>query len=179
MAGRRAWWQQRTKRQQLLLLLGGGVVCVALVYGIALQPLQRGVAALRRQVREQEERLVKAIAATRQADEVNRAFAAYAVYTQPSAAADVERTNVQSDVEAIANDTGIARILLKQVGANAGAADRVSVRLEGEASSEELVRFLDRVQRSPRLLKITELDVRISAEGTLRTTIVITKLLLQ
>jgi len=54
----------------------------------------------------------------------------------------------------------------------------VRVNLETELSSTQLVKLLDRLQRSTHLLKVTELNIRVVEGRVLRASCVISTLLL-
>ena len=180
MANLSAWWQRLSKRQQLIAILGAGLLLVWVADTIALRPLRRHLGQLHQQAHETEQRLVEALVASRQADEVNRAFAAYVAYVHPAGATEAELANVLTEVEGASRQAGMALLNLKPSLPRQGEASSISVTLESEASPAQLVQFLDQIQRSTKLLKVTELTVRTSVEGkSLRTSMVISKLLLQ
>ena len=172
-------WQRLGKRQQTVTLIIGSVAVAWVMDGIALRPLRSRVRELRRQVRETEQRLVEASVASDQAQAVTRAFSAYEPYVKPSGSSESELASVLSEVESAVRQSGMTLLNLRPVSGRQGTAQTISVTVEGEASPHQLVQLLDLVQRSTRLLKVTELTVRVSETKTLRTSMVISKLLLK
>ncbi len=172
------WWQRLTKRQRLV----AGIVSSFAVAGLitaALRPLRHLLSRLSREVQQTEQRLLDAMAANRDAETVTAAFAAYEPYVASSGSTESELAAVLSEVESAVRESGVTLLNLKPAAARAGADQTISVAMDGEAAPEQLVRLLDRLQRSTRLLKVTELTVRVSESKTLRTSMVITKLLLK
>lgn len=173
-------WQRLSRRQQAAVLIVGSVATVWGMDGIALRPLRQRVRELRRQVRETEQRLADSIVASAQANAVNRAFTAYEPYiTTPAGSSESELAGLLSEVESAVRQSGMVLLNLRPVSGRSGTANTVSVTVEGEASPSQLVQLLDLLQRSTRLLKVAELTVRVSEAKTLRTSLVISKLLLK
>ena len=180
MANFSASWQRFSKRQQLLVIIGASGVLIWAADAAALRPLRRHLRQLHQQAREAEARLVEAVVAGRQANEVNRSFAAYAAYVRPTGPVETEIANVLTEVEGATRQSGMVLLNLKPSLPRQGETGTISVTLESEASPAQLVQFLDQIQRSTTLLKVTGLTVRTSAEGkSLRTSMVISKLLLR
>lgn len=179
MASLSASWQRLSKRQQLIVIVGASAALIWAADAVALRPLRRHLGQLHREAREAEEQLVEALVASRQADEVNRAFSAYAAYVHPAQPTEAEMANALTEVEGATRESGMTLLNLKPSLARQGETGTISVTLESEGSPAQLVQFLNRIQRSTNLLKVTELTVRASAEGrSLRTSMVISKLLL-
>ena len=171
-------WQRLAKPQQLAVLLVGGAAIILGIDLIVLRPLRHGVRALRHQVHETEQRLIESIVSSQQTDGVNRAFDAYSSYLAPTGSSDAALADVLSEVEHVIQQSGLTLINLKPASPQAGKSPMIQVMVEGEASPEQLVRALDLIQRSPKLLKVTDLTVRVTEDKTLRTSLVISKLLL-
>lgn len=172
-------WQRLSKRQQLVATILGGLAVLWMLDLITLRPLRRHLHQLREEVRATEQRLVNGVIADGQADGVNKAFQAYAAYAQPAGSPESELAGVLSEVEAAVRQSGVALLNLRpssQRGENGGA---ISVSVDGEATPKQLVQLLDAIERSPHLLKVAELTVRVSEAKTLRTSLVISKLLLK
>jgi len=174
-----ARWQRLSKRQRLIVAGAGGVVTLLLVDAIALRPLRRQVQTLRAQVRDTERRLMDAVTASQQSESVNAAFAAYEPYIKPAGSAESELAAALSEVEGALRQSGVLALSLKPMTSRPGEASMVSVSVDGESDPAQLVRLLDLLARSSRLLKVTELTVRVSEEKTLRSSMVISKLLLK
>ncbi len=172
-------WERLSYRQRLIVSLIGGMVLLWVVDVIALRPLRRRVHQLRQTVHETEQRLLDAVAATQQADAVTHAFAAYEPYLKSSGASETVRADVLSEVESIVRQSGMVSLDLRPSMGRTANADTIVITLEGEASPAQLIQLLDLIQRSPRLLKVTELNLRVSEGKTLRTSMTINKLLLQ
>ena len=161
-------------------MLIGGALTLFLADLIALRPLRRQLRALRLDVRETERRVVEAMIASQQAEAVNKAFAAYEPLVKSAGSVEAELAAMLSEVEAAARQSGVVPLSLNPIGQGEGpAASTISVKLDGEGNPSQLVGFLDRIQRSTRLLKITELTVRVSEGQTLRASLTISKLLLK
>ena len=176
-AGMMQHWQRLNKRQQRLVLLLGGLLAVWAADGVLLRPLRSRLKALHQEVRETERRLIDATVASTQVETVTRAFEQYEAYLQPAGTVEAELAATLAEVESAIRDLGIVLINLKQ-GAAPGEPDgTVSVSVECEASPTQLVQLLDRLQRSVRLLKVTQLTVRASDARTLRASLVVSKLL--
>jgi type II secretory pathway component PulM len=168
-------WQRLGKRQQLAALGFGSVVGIWVVYLVALRPLHRRVNQLHREVREAEQRLVESVIASHQAEAVRQAYAAYEPYLQPSKQPEEE---LAREVETAVRQCGMSSVSLKPVISSEGTRETVSVTVDAEATPQQLVQFFDLIQRSTRLLKVTELTVRATEHHRLRTSLVVTKLLL-
>lgn len=178
-AGAMQQWQRLNKRQQRWVLLLAGLVAVWGADGLLLRPLRRRLMTLHREVRETEQRLIEATVASAQVETVNQAFEQYAAYLKKgTGSVETELAAALTEVESAVRDLGIVLINLKQ--GSAGASEStVSVSVECEASPTQLVQLLDRLQRSVRLLKVTQLNVRASDAQTLRASLVVSKLLVR
>ena len=178
-----AWgqrWQRLSKRQQLILLILVGVVALWAFDAVAFRPLLRGrLNALKRQAKAAEQQLVNATIASAQAGSVNRAFEAYQAYIKTAGTAEAELAAVLTEVESAVRESGMVLLNLRPVSEREAAPDRVSVTVETEASPAQLVQLLDRIQRSSHLLKVTELALRVSESQTLRSSLIVSKLLLR
>lgn len=171
-----ARWQRLSKRQQLIASVGLAIVVLVVADRLALRPLRHQLRRLRQEVQEMERRLIEAMIANQQAEAVNQAYAAYEPYAKPAGSPESELAGVLSEVESAVRQSGMVLLNLKPITAGEGAAHRVSVTLDGEGSPGQLVGLFDRIQRSPRLLKITDLTVRVSEGQTLRASFVISQL---
>jgi len=172
-------WQRFSKWQQLAVFVLGSFVIIGTVYAVVLGPLWRWASRLVAEVHQTEARFVDAVAASRQADVVNKAFRAYEPYVKPSGPVEAELAGFLSEVEAALHQAGLVVLNLKPVTPREGDVETISVTVEGESSPGQLIQFLSAVQRSVRLLKVTELTIRTSSEGhALRSSMMITKLLL-
>ncbi len=172
-------WRRLSRRQQLTLLIGGGLVALWAADSAAFRPLRSRLASLKRDVQAAEQELVHSLLAVRQREAVAKAFTAYEPYVKPSGSAEAEVAGFSSEVESALSKSGMVVLSLKPVTPRAGArTDAISVAIEGESSPGQLLQFLEAIQRSPRLLKVTELAVRVSESRTLRCSLVISKLLL-
>ena len=172
-------WQRLSRRQQAIVLAVVGVLTLWGVDALVFRPLLRGrLSELKRQARDAEQRLVDATIASAQADAVSQAFEAYRLYIKPAGSVESELAAVLTEVEAVVRETGLVQLGLKSVPERNPAMDRVSITLETEGSPTQLMRLLDRLQRSTLLLRVTELTVRTSESQTLRGSLVISKLLL-
>lgn len=172
-------WQRLGRRQRLIAVGVSGLVALLLVDAIALRPLRRQVQALRAQVRETEQRLMDAVTASQQIESVSAAFAAYEPYIKPAGSNESELAAVLSEVEGALRQSGVLALSLKPATSKPGEASMVSVSVDGESDPAQLARLLDLLARSSRLMKVTELTVRVSEDKTLRSALVITKLLLK
>jgi len=173
-----ARWQRLSKRQQLIAMTGGAVFTAWAVDAVVFRPLRVRVRQLREEVRRMEQRLATAVVASRQAASVDQAFEAYAPYLAPSGSPDAEVANVISEVETAVRESGMVLLNLKP--GSGGEEERtVSVTIEAESTPVELVTFLARIKQSPRLIRVTELRLRVSLEHTLRSSLVISKLLVR
>jgi len=173
-------WQRLGKRQQLLAVIAGSVGTMLLMDLIALRPLRQHVQELNQKVSTAEQQLLQAIAAQHRADEVNKAFTAYAPYVHPAGSLESELAGFVGEVESALHQSGITVINFKPVTSRDEApATVIRVAIEGESIPAQLMQFLSLVQRSTRVLKVTELSVRTTDIKTLRSSIVISKLLLK
>ena len=171
-------WRQLPRRQQRLLIGFCAAAAVGLSDLTVWRPLRAHAQQLGRQVEQGERQLVESLVAGSQAEEVAAAFAAYQPYLMPSGSPDAVLATVLTEVETAVREAGAMLINLRPTEETASADDSVAVLMEGEAGSEQLVRLLDRLQRSPQLLRVSELTVRVVEGSLLRTTMVIEKLLL-
>ena len=172
-------WQRLSRRQQVILLIIGSTAVVWTMDTLALRPLRRHVRALHQQLRDTTQRLSEAVVAGDQAKAVNRAYTAYEPYLTTSGSSEADLAAVLSEVEAGVREAGMTLFNLKPASSRPGTEGILSVSVDGEASPSQLARLLDLVQRSPHLLKVTELTIRVSEGKTLRTSFVISKLVLQ
>lgn len=177
MAGAGQRWQQLTKRQQRLALVLGGVLVVWAVDGVLLRPLRNRLRRLQQEVRDTERRLIEATVASAQVKAVNQAFEQYEGYLKDTGSVQAELASALTEVESAVRDLGIVLIHLKQGSDQGESGGTVTVSVECEASPTQLVQLLDRLQRSQRLLKVTQLSVRASEARTLRASLVVSKLL--
>ncbi len=168
-------WQRLTARQRALTALLGGFLLLGAVDLIALRPLRRRVSQLRSQAREIEQRLIQAMVASAQAEAVNETYAQYAPYVQPSAGPEADLAALSSEVEGAARALGVQLINLRQE-PTSGERRVVSVNLETEATATQVAELLDRLARSPQLLRITEMSLRLAEGRALRASFVISKL---
>ncbi len=175
----KAWWRKLGKRQQLVVMVVGGALLFWVLDLVTLRPLRRRLHRLHEEVRQAEQRLTDGVIANEQADAVDRAFEAYASYAKPAGAAQSELAGVLSEVEAAVRQSGMILLNLKPLSQRGDTSGTISVTIDGEATPSQLVRLLDQLQRSPRLLKVDELTVRVSEAQTLRTSLVISRLLLK
>ena len=174
-----AQWQRLGRRQRLAVTTAGVVLVGWGVYLVIFHPLQARIHALQQVVREAEQRLQEAIAATAQADAVNKAFSAYEPYLKRVGSPEAQRADVLSDVESAVRQSGMTLLDLRPSSARSEHPDLITISVEGEASPAQLAQLLDLLQRSTRLLKVTELNIRVSEGKTLRTSMIISKLLLK
>ena len=174
-----AWWRKLGKRQQLIITVLGGALLLWMTDLVTLRPLRYHLHHLHEEVRGAEQRLVDGVIANEQAGAVNKAFEAYASYVKPVGAPESELAGVLSEVEAAVRQSGMVLLNLKPLSQRADASSAISVTIDGEATPSQLVRLLDQLQRSPHLLKVAELTVRVSESQTLRTSLVISRLLLK
>lgn len=177
MTGGPLFWKRLTRRQQRIILIVGGTVAFLASDAVLLRPLRARLAQLNRHVRETEQRLMTATVASTQAEDVNRVFDAYQPYAQPAGDAQSESGIVYAEIQSAVRDLGMPLISLRQ-GEIADGKPTVTVSLECEASPSQLVQLLDRVQRSTHLLKVTNLNARVTEGKSLRVSLVISKLLL-
>ena len=177
-AGLASRWQRLSRQQQAAVVIGGSVLAAWCMDAVALRPLRRRLHGLHEEVRQAEQRLSEALVASQQAGSVTRAFETYKTYMQPSGSAESELASVLSEVESAVREAGMVLLNLKPMTGRSTSPETISVTVEGESTPEQLVALLDRLQRSTRLLKVTELTVRVSERLTLRTSMVISKLLL-
>ncbi len=171
-------WQRLSKRQQLIASLIGGLLVVAAVDALLLRPLRQRLTRLHHEVHAAEQRLVEAVVAGSQAKAVTQAFSAYEPYVRPAGSSEAELAGILSEVESAVRQSGLVLLGLKPATPQGGAANTVSVTIEGESTPEQLIQLLDAIQRSTRLLKVTDLAVRVAEGKTLRSSLVISKLLL-
>ncbi len=173
------WWQRLTKRQRLIVMGVGGALALMSVDAIGLRPLRQQVRELHQQVRDAEQRLADAVIASGQAKAVNSAYAAYAPYLQSKGSVDTELAAALSEVESAVRQSGMVLLSLKPETGRPGSGQMISASVEGESTSSQLVQLLDLLQRSKRLLRVTELSARVVEGKKIRSFIVISKLLLK
>ena len=172
-------WQRLGKRQQLIASLVGGLCVVGAVDVLLLRPLRQRLSRLHQDVRAAEQRLIQAVVANGQAKAVNQAFSAYEPYVKPVGSPEAELAGVLSEVESAVRQSGLVLLSLKPASPQGGSAtNAVSVTIEGESTPEQLLQLLDAIQRSTGLLRVTDLTVRVAAGKSLRSSFVISKLLL-
>ena len=173
-------WQRLAPRQRRIVFIVGSVLIVWALDAAALRPLRRQLHHLRGEVHDAEQRLRDAVAAQGQEKGVSEAFAAYEPYVKPAGSSESELAGVLSEVESAVRQAGVVLLSLKPAsGRPAPTTNTVSVTVEGESSPSQFVQVLDLIQRSPRLLKVVELTVRVTEAKTLRSSMVISKLLLK
>lgn len=172
-------WQRLNRRQQLAVFVVGGALGLWLIDTAMLKPLRHHLRRVHRQVQETEQRLLEALVADGQAESVQQAFGAYGPYVRPAGSPEAELAGLLSEVESAVRASGMVLLNLKPVTLRQSESHIIGVTLESEATTGQLVQFLDTVQRSTRLLKVTELTVRVSDDQTLRTSCVVSKLLLK
>lgn len=172
-------WQRLSHRQRLVV--GGviGFLVLWLVDAVALRPLRRHVKALQKQVQQTEKQLVEAVAANQNAEAIARAFKTYQPYASAPATAESELAGLLSDVESTVRQSGMVLLNLKPSGKPAVSDKTIGVVIDAESTPEQLVRLLDNLQRSQKLIKATELSIRVSEQKILRISMVISKLLLK
>ena len=173
-----ARWQRLPKRQQLIACLAGGGLLLGTVDALLLRPLRRQLGHLRQDVRTAEQQLVEAVIANNQAKAVNRAFSDYEPYVRPVGSPEAELASVLSEMEDAVHQSGLVLLSLKPVPPQGAAANTVSVTIEGESTPDQLWQLLDAIQRSTRLLRVTDLTVRVTEGRNLRSSFVISRLLL-
>lgn len=175
-----AWtqrWKRLSRRQQLAAFGGASLLLIWVAYQAALRPVGSHLRRLHRDVKDAEARLLEATMAVGQAEAVNRAFQAYAPYVESAGTAESALAGFLGEVETAVQRSGMTVLNLKPL-ASAARAQTLGVALEGEATPTQLLQCLDLLQRSTRLLRVTELTVRASEAKILRTSLVISKLLL-
>lgn len=167
----------KAKRATLLGLSAVGVLGVVAV--VVFRNVGQWLGRLEEQVRHTEQRLVAAVTATQQAEEVRQAFAAYEPFAQPAAAAAAERNQLLRDVEDVLRSAGMARLNFRELSSDDELPGTVGVLVDGESSPGQLLTFLDLLQRSHRLLRVTKLEARVSENRTLRCSLIVSKLLIE
>lgn len=172
-------WQRLSKGQRLAAALAGTALAAWLVDAAALRPLRRHVLGLQAEVRQTEQQLLAAVAATHNAEAVTQALKAYAPYVQPSGPEDAGVAGLMSEVESTLRESGAYLVSQRQAGNRDAAGHAISVNIDIESTPGQLVKFLDRLARSASLLKVAELTVRVSENKTLRASMVVSKLLLK
>ena len=174
-------WRRLSRQQQIVGFIVGGLATIILVDFAALRPLRHRVKSLKGAISDAEQRLAQAMAVAGVADQVNKTYAAYVPYAKSSGTVEAELAGFLGEVESAVRGAGVTVLNLKPLAPKEGATDihSLSVALEGESAPEALLKLLDRLQRSQRLLKVTELTVRVSEQRTLRSSVVISKLLLK
>ena len=172
-------WQRLGTQQRAIVRLVAGCLAAWVVYAAILRPLARQWSRLRQEVREAKAALVEAVRASLQADSVNHAFAAYEAYARPSGSVDSALPTALSEVEAAVREVGMSRLDLKPSSSCNETTAVLCLTMEAESTPSQLVQLLDQLQRSPHLFKVTELRVRVTEGKTLRSSLVISKLLLR
>ena len=178
-AGLAERWQKLTRQQQLAAVVGGSLMVAWGMDAAALRPLRRQLHRLHDEVRQAEQRLLDALVASQQEASVDRAFTSYKAYADPAGSPEAELADVLSEVESAVRESGMTLLNLKPLAGRSGNTEIISVTVEGESSPDQLVSLLDRIQRLTHLLKVTELSVRTSERQTVRTSMVVGKLLLK
>ncbi len=171
-------WQRLPKRQQLAAALLGGLLLLGTVDALLLRPLRKQLGRLRQEVRAAEQQLVEAVVANNQAKAVNQAFSDYESYVQPVGSPEAELASALSEMESAIHQSGLVLLSLKPVPPQGAAPNMVSVTIEGESTPDQLWQLLDAIQRSTRLLRVTDLTVRATEGRSLRSSFVVSKLLL-
>lgn len=173
-----AAWQRLPKRQQTMARFAGGGLFLWGLGQLTLHPLQQRLQTLKADVTAAETRLLAATAASQQTERVQKAFVPYQGYVKTPAAREVELAGFMTEVEQAAKEAGIAEPYLKPLKAPEGTSLVLSAAMEAEASPAQLIALLDQIQRSTRLLRVKEMTVRVTEKRTLRSSLVIEKLLL-
>lgn len=171
-------WQRLSKRQRLIAACAGGFLLVGAVDALLLRPLRRQLSRLHQDVQAAERQLAEAVVANNQAKAVNQAFSDYAPYVRPTGSPEAELASILSEVESAIHESGLVLLSLKPVPPQVAATNAVSVTIEGESAPNQLWQLLDAIQRSTRLLRVTDLTVRAAEGKALRSSFVVSKLLL-
>lgn len=172
-------WKRLPRTQRRIALTVSVVLALWAADTVLLRPLRVRLSRLQQDVRETEAQLTAAMVASAQAEAVNRAFETYQPYAQPGSDPQSELGIVYAEVQSAVRDLGMPLLSLRQGEVSPDASDAVSVTLECEATPVQLVQLLDRVQRSARLLQVTDVTVRATDGKGLRVSLVISKLLLK
>jgi hypothetical protein len=172
-------WQRLPTSQQLLVRVGGSALVLWGLTVLTLRPLQQRLRVLKQEVGAAEARLLAAVAANEQAERVHKAFTQYRAYVKRPESAEVELAGFMTEVEQAAKEAGIAEPYLKPLKGPETAANVLSATIEAESSPAQLMAFLDKIQRSARLLRVKELTARVTEARSLRSSLVLDKLLLQ
>ena len=175
MNAARQIWKRLPRTQQRIALTVSVVLALWVADTVLLRPLRVRLSRLQQDVRQTEGRLTAAMVASAQAEAVNRAFETYEPYAQPGGDPQSE---LGAEVQSAVRDLGMPLLNLRQSEVSPRTPEVVSVTLECEATPVQLMQFLDRVQRSIRLLKVTDLNVRATEGKGLRVSLIISKLLL-
>lgn len=173
------FWQRLSPWQKRLTVLAGLFLGFLLIHATVVYPLRQTFRQLGREVKQTEEALVSAVAASRSAAAVEKAFAAYAPYAKSAASPENALGGLLSEAETAVRESGMTLLNLKPTLAREKADSGVSVTVDGESNPEQLMRLLDRLAHSMQVLKVSELTVRVSENKTLRTSLVISKLVIQ
>lgn len=172
-------WFGNDKARRLALVIVAALAALALASLLLFRGLGRWLGRLDQQVRDAEQRLVVASTAMQHVEEVHQAYAAYEPFAMLSEPAAAERNRLLRDVEEALQRSGIVSLSSRELPESDEADGTVGIRVDGESSPGQLVTFLDLLQRSPRLLRVTKLEVRVSEGRTLRCSMDVSKLLIQ
>ena len=179
------WWKKLSVVQRRLALAGAMAALVAVIELVGLRPLRHQLAQTRRDVRSLEHQLQQAIILSAQAHAIEQAYEAYRPFVpSEDAAANLRdpvraQSQVQSEIESDARAIGM-NVLTVRPASEPSVTDRLMVAMEAEATPTQLIRWLDHVRRSPSLLSVGRLAIRVPDDnaGSLRCSMVVTKLLL-
>ena len=179
------WWKKLSVVQRRLALLGALTALVAVIELVGLRPLRHQLTQTRRDVRSLEQQLTRAITLSAQAHAIEQAYEAYRPFLPSDEAVAHLRDPVraqnqaQSEIESDARAIGM-NVLTVRPASETSATDRLMVAMEAEATPAQLIQWLDHVRRSPSLLSVSRLAIRVPDDnaGLLRCSMVVTKLLL-
>lgn len=180
------WWKRLSGWQRRMALAGGLAALVAVIELVGLRPLRHQLARTRREVQALEQQLERAVTLSTKARAIEQAYEAYRPFVpSEEAAAGLQdpvraQSQVQSEIESDARAAGMNLLTVRPV-AETAAADRLGVAMEVEATPAQLIRWLDHVRRSPSLLSVSRLVIRVTEEPSrvLRCSMVVTKLRLE
>ncbi len=178
-------WKRLSLWQRRLALFGALTALVAVIELVGLRPLRRQLTRTRHDVQDMEHQLTRAILLSSRAHAIEQAYDAYRPFVpSEDATANLRdpvrlQNQVQSEIESDARAIGM-NVLTVRPTADTSAPDRLMVAMEVEATPSQLIQWLDHVRRSPSLLSVNRLAIRVPEEsaGLLRCSMVVTKLLL-
>lgn len=179
------WWKRLSLWQRRLALVGALTALVAVIELVGLRPLRHQLTQTRHDVQSMEQQLTRAIMLSAQAHAIEQAYEAYRPFVpSEDAAANLRdpvraQNQVQSEIESDARAIGM-NVLTVRPASDTSGADRLMIAMEAEATPAQLIRWLDHVRRSPSLLSVSRLAIRVPEDttGPLRCSMVVAKLLL-